>query len=60
MSNEVKTLQRRNVELEKKLARVQTQRSLHDRNSKKYQIQRTSTSEERTTRPYYIEELETQ
>jgi hypothetical protein len=56
----VKTLQRQNVELEKRLARVQAQRSAQDKNSKKYQRQRTGTSEERSTEPYYVEELETQ
>ena len=57
MSSEVKALQRQNVELEKKLARVQAQRSAQD---KKHQRQRTGTSEERSTEPYYVEELETQ
>ena len=57
MSSEVKTLQRQNVELEKKLARVQAQRSAQD---KKHQRQRTGTSEEKSTEPYYVEELETQ
>ena len=60
MLSEVKTLQRQNVELEKKLARVQAQRSAQDKNSKKYQRQRTGTSEERSIEPYYVEELETQ
>ena len=45
------------MELEKKLARVQAQRSAQD---KKHQRQRTGTSEERSTEPYYVEELETQ
>ena len=60
MSSDVKTLQRRNVELEKKLARAQERRSAQDAKSKKYQRQRTGTSEERSIEPYYVEELETQ
>lgn len=60
MSSDVKCLQRQNVELEKKLARLHAQRSAQDKNSKKHQRSRTGTSEERPNEPYYVEELETQ
>ncbi|XP_028399213.1 coiled-coil domain-containing protein 13-like [Dendronephthya gigantea] len=60
MSSDVKSLQRQNVELEKKLARLHAQRSAQDKNGKKHHRSRTGTSDERPTEPYYVEELETQ
>ena len=57
----MKSLQRQNVELEKKLARVETQRSAQNKNNKKNHRQTTSACDERLSiQPCYVKELETQ